>query len=162
ANFAVTAASEQVARSVGEKAESERKRLAILWFGTDQPRWEAPCKVVVTLAPGKKATGVCVFSFEQERPFAPSQQRWLAGESTADLLPNALPQQIMHTLVIYEFGVNCPRWIQDGAGLVAQSEKARNDRLATLAKDTADVGLMPLVRCFARRDYPTAVEAWYA
>jgi RNA polymerase sigma factor (sigma-70 family) len=172
-NFAISAASEQIARDFGDKAEAERKRLAISWFGTELPRWEEACKVFVNLARGKKARGYCIFSFAEKRPFTPDQEMWLEAETARDLLPDVLPQQIMHTLLATEFGVGCPLWIREGAGLIAQSEAARNQRLAALSRalasrPRADADLktegkaMPLGRCFAMRDYPTDAETWRA
>jgi RNA polymerase sigma factor (sigma-70 family) len=163
-NFVVVAATEDFARFIGERAEAERKRLALLWLGQGLPRWEQPCLVHVTLARGKKATGFASYAFEEKRRYAPKQEMWLEAERVQELTRDVLPQQVMHALLVHELGAGQPRWIEAGAGFMVQSEQARNERLVALPKALADGKTMPLLRSFEIRDYPGPkdLETWYS
>jgi RNA polymerase sigma factor (sigma-70 family) len=164
-NFVVLAPAEDIARMIGEQAEAERKRLAKLWLGTELPPWERACLVHVTLAKGVKREGFTKFECEENRRFAPKQEMWLKGDDIKAILRDVLPQQVMHTLLAHELGVGHPRWIEAGAGFMAQSEQARSERLAMLPKAIADGKTMRLTKkWFEHRDYPSPgeLETWYA
>ena len=47
-NFIVTAPSPQLAREVGEAAETYRQTLATEWLGREVPAWRDPCPVAET------------------------------------------------------------------------------------------------------------------
>jgi hypothetical protein len=164
-NFIVLAPTEDIARTIGEQAEAERKRLAKPWLGMELPAWQRACLVHVTLVQGKKAEGFVASEFEEKRRFAPiRQQMSLKGRNAEAILRDVLPQQVMHALLAHELGVANPRWIEQGAGLMAQSEEARNERLAILPKAVADGKTMRLAKSFELRDFPGPgeLETWYA
>ena len=46
-NFTVTASTDEIARKVGEAAETYRRDLAIFWLGQPLPNWSKPCKLRV-------------------------------------------------------------------------------------------------------------------
>jgi RNA polymerase sigma factor (sigma-70 family) len=162
-NFVVFANGEGVARAVGERAEAERQRLGKQWLGQAPPHWKQPCLIHVSVPKGKKANGFASFAYEENRRFAPRQEVWLQAPKVQDLMPDVLPQQVMHTLLAHELGANHPRWIESGAGCMVQSDEAKKDRLATLAKALADGKTMPLAKLFALRDYPDGdLNVWYS
>ncbi len=148
ANFVVIASSEAIARTIGARAEAERKRLAVEWLGLEAPAWKNPCLIHVRIGTGQ-ASGSVSFKYEERQPFTPEQKISLVGPLD-DLLKDALPQQVTRTLLAHDLGAGYPRWVEAGTGIMAQSERTRNQCLASLPGQNR----LRLARLFALRDYP--------
>lgn len=153
ANFIVEAPTKEAARTIGKQAETERERLASLWLGQEAPAWEERCLIRVQAAKGN-ATGATVFQYEERRLYSPKQEIHLEG-AAADLLPDALPQQVTHTLLAHDLGAACPRWVQTGAGIMAQSERERERQLAVLRRALAGHKVMKLAKLFKLGEFPS-------
>jgi hypothetical protein len=111
------------------------------------------------------------FNFDEKRRYNPKQEIWMEVGHIQDVLRNALPQQVMHTLLAHELRADMPRWIEAGAGFMEQgfndgSNERRgivNERRPNLVQAHADGTMIPLAKSFLLRDYPTAKELplWY-
>jgi len=64
-NFIVTAPTADIARTIAESAERERKEKAILWTGAELPAWPRPCPITVRITIGNKG-GATTFRFEPD------------------------------------------------------------------------------------------------
>src|SRR5205814_10546995 len=88
ANFLVLAPTEEMACTVGRRAEAERERLAALWFGQQSPNWRGRCVIRVKTA--KKAAGATVFQYDEKRLYAPKQEIRVEGPMS-EILKDVLP-----------------------------------------------------------------------
>jgi hypothetical protein len=160
ANFVVEAPTKEAARTIGKQAETQRERLASLWFGQEAPAWEERCLVRVKAAKGK-ATGATSFQYDERRLYSPKQEIQLEGP-VSDLLQDALPQQVTHTLLAHDLGAAYPRWVQTGTGILAQSERERDHQFEVLRRALAGDKAMKLAQLFELRDFPSDWQTMFA
>lgn len=157
ANFTVEAATPEVARAVGEHAETCRKTIARQWLGKELPAWPSPCPVTVKLTRGE-AGGLTSFGFAHGRV----ADQTMSIEGRLDrILASALPHEITHTIFAAHFGGPMPRWADEGASLLSEDlrERRRHDLINfdLLARQ----GGMPLGRLFRVEEYPSDLMGFY-
>ncbi len=158
-NFVVTAATPQLAREICEKAESDRRELAIEWLGSELPPWRQPCPISVQSAPNMGAGGATSFSFNRGRPFGWTMS--IQG-SRERLLDSVVPHEVTHTIFATHFGRPLPRWADEGACTTVEhsSEKKRQER-NLIEFLTTNRGIA-FNRMFAMKEYPRDVLPLYA
>jgi hypothetical protein len=158
-NFAVHAPTARLARLVGETAERLRKELALRWLGKAIPDWPEPCSIQVTITPDGTG-GATSFAFDSGKVSKQSMQ--LVGPLD-QILANALPHEITHTILAHHFGRPIPRWADEGIALLSEDdeEQERHEELARLIVETRD-RVLSLHRLFALNEFPSDVMVLYA
>jgi hypothetical protein len=158
ANFIVQADTAEVAKLVGESAESRRVELAKLWFGDEAPVWASPCRI-----------RVCV---DVDRIAACTNIAFAGGKvrsQTVDLqgplervLKGPLPHELTHVLFAHHFGALPPKWADEGGAVLSEDQCQAERQNKVLRKVLAEGKCFPLRRLFAQREYPTDVSCFYA
>jgi RNA polymerase sigma factor (sigma-70 family) len=159
-NFRVEAPTRRIAQLVAEAAERQRLTSARRWLGRELPPWPEPCPIQVKIAPDRPHGSATSFQFERGKVKA---QRMVLEGSLENLLANALPHEVTHTVLAHHFGAPIPRWADEGAALLSEDEEEqqRYERHARQILNTPDRAI-PLRRLLALRDYPTDVMALFA
>jgi hypothetical protein len=156
-NFTVEARDPEVARAVGEHAETCRVKIAKEWLGQELLNWSTPCPIRVKLTAGE-AGGLTSFGFNGGRV---TDQSMVVEGRLDRILASALPHEITHTVFAAYFGGPMPRWADEGASLMSedQRERRRHDQIAVdlLARR----GEMALVRLFQIEEYPKDLMSFY-
>jgi hypothetical protein len=156
-NFVVEAPTPEIARKVGESAETYRSAIAREWLGKEIPAWTTPCPIRVKLTRGE-AGGLTSFGFDRGRV---SDQNMMVEGRLDRILASALPHEITHTVFAAYFGGPMPRWADEGASLLSedQYERTRQDRIAQdLLTRRGD---LPLDRLFVMEEYPRDLLGFY-
>ena len=159
ANFTVAAPTAQLAKEIGDAAESWRRELAIEWLGSELPRWSKPCPIKARVAPELGAGGETSFVFDRGEVFG---WRMNIQGSRERLLDSVVPHEVMHTIFASHFRQPLPRWADEGACTTVehQSEIAKQERLLIRFLKT-NKGI-PFSAMFAMKEYPAEVLPLYA
>lgn len=149
-NFLVVAPTPEMARQIGLAAEQYRRDLATEWLGAELPRWSEPCRVSVR-PERPDAGGFTTFIFCNG-----TVRDWdmIVEGPFEQIVESVLPHEISHTIFASHFGHPVPRWADEGASLLAESEteRARQRQFATdLLRDGRG---MPLRQLFTLGQYP--------
>jgi hypothetical protein len=157
ANFVVEAPTLDVARQVGEHAETCRVSISKAWLGRELPAWSTPCPVKVKLTRGE-AGGLTSFGFSRGRVL--DQTMTLEGRLDR-ILASSLPHEVTHTVFAAFFGGPMPRWADEGASLLSEDlrEYRRHDQIVLDLMSRR--GNLPLERLFTVEDYPDDVMGFY-
>jgi hypothetical protein len=158
-NFAVEAATPQLAQRVGEWAEYYRKQKAIEWLGQEMPTWGQPCPLKVTVTYGGSG-GATSFNFDSGRILSIDMRI----EGTVDrLIASVLPHEVTHTVLAYYFRVPVPRWADEGGAVLSEDdqERSRHDGLVRQILNSRGRAI-PLSRLFTLTQYPRDVMVLYA
>jgi hypothetical protein len=153
----VEAPTAEIARKVGEEAESCRTVIARQWLGRDLGPWSTPCPIRVKLTRGE-AGGLTSFGFDHGRV---SDQNMVVEGRLDRILASALPHEITHTVFAAYYGGPMPRWADEGASLLSEDlrERQRHDKIAEdLLHRRRD---LPLGRLFVIEDYPKDLMGFY-
>jgi hypothetical protein len=158
-NFVVEAASDDIARQVGEEAERFRRELAIQWLGQALPKWSRPCPIVVKVGPNLGAGGATSFMFDHGEVFG--WQMNIQG-SLERVLDSVLPHEVTHTIFASHFRQPLPRWADEGACTTVEhpSERAKQQRMLIQFLQTGRG--IAFSQMFAMRDYPRDVMPLYS
>lgn len=158
-NFIVSASSPQLAKEVGDAAESQRRELALEWLGRELPPWRDPCPIRVTAAPNLGAGGVTSFAFERGQPFSWSMS---VQGSRERILDSVLPHEITHTIFATHFGRPLPRWADEGACTTVEhiSERSKHEKFLNQFLRT-DRGIA-FNKMFAMDQYPDDILPLYS
>jgi hypothetical protein len=158
-NFVVTAPTPELARQIGDAAESYRRQLAIEWIGKEMPSWSRPCPINAQVAPNLGAGGATSFVFDRGEVYdwkmniQGSQQR---------ILDSVLPHEVTHTIFATHFRQPLPRWADEGACTTVEhpSEIAKQERmLIGFLKNRRGI---PFSQMFAMKEYPSDVMPLYS
>lgn len=156
-NFVVEAPTAEVAKRVGDHAESCRKAIAVAWLGRELPRWSRPCPIRVKLTAGE-AGGMTSFSFGNGG--VTDQEMSVEGRLDR-ILESALPHEITHTIFAAYFGGPMPRWADEGASLLSEDKRERDRHDGFVADLVARKGPMPLSTLFQQEEYPSDLMGFY-
>jgi RNA polymerase sigma factor (sigma-70 family) len=157
-HFVVTARSRKVAVAIGLAAERLRKELAVLWLGKELPKWPDLLPIQVKTTSGGIG-GATSFSFDKGNVL--SQHMNLEGPLDA-LLQSSLPHEMTHVILAHAAGWPLPRWADEGAALLSESEAQRTRHLRIMAKVLDEERLIGLKKLFMLKDYPKDVMVLYA
>jgi hypothetical protein len=156
-NFIVEAPNQTIARTVAERAETCRVKIARAWLGQELPPWPAPCPIRVKLTAGE-AGGLTSFGFNHGRV---TDQSMVVEGRIDRILASALPHEITHTIFAAYFGGPMPRWADEGASLLSEDERERR-RHDQIALDLlARRGEISLDRLFQVEEYPKDLMSFY-
>ncbi len=160
-NFIVTAPSPELAREIGEAAESYRHHLAVEWLGSPLPPWPQPCPISVQVGPNMGAGGATSFMFEGRHPFG---WRMSIQGSRERLLDSVLPHEVTHTIFATHFGRPLPRWADEGACTTVEhpSEIAKQEQFLMQFLRSSPPRSIPFNRMFRMTEYPHDILPLYA
>ena len=158
-NFIISTRTPEVARAMGDAAETYRRELAIEWLGRELPPWQDPCPIRVHVGPHLGAGGATSFMFDRGRPFG--WQMTIQG-SYERLLDSVLPHEITHMILATHFGRPLPRWADEGAATSVEhpTEKAKQDRLLIQFLTTGRG--IAFNQMFAMKEYPADILPLYS
>lgn len=159
ANFAVSAPTPELAKSIGDQAEVFRRDLAIAWLGQDLPQWSQPCPINAKVAPDLGAGGATTFIFDRGEVYGWKMN--IQG-SRERILDSVLPHEITHTIFASYFRQPLPRWADEGACTTVEhrSEIAKQERNLIQYLQTGRG--IPFSQMFAMKEYPSDVLPLYA
>lgn len=157
-NFIVTAHSPQLAKQVGDSAETLRRDLAIEWLGHELPHWMDPCPIAVQ-AGNIGAGGVTSFMFDRGRPFG-----WqMSIQGTPErILDSVLPHEITHTIFATHFGQPLPRWADEGACTTVEHPTEKQKQHQMLLEFLTTGRGIAFNQMFAMREYPADIMPLYS
>jgi hypothetical protein len=159
-NFIVDAPSAQLAREVGDAAETFRHDLAVEWLEKPLADWAEPCPIYVTNV-GEKvgAGGATSFMFDRGRPFG--WKMTLQG-SRERILDSVLPHEVTHSIFATHFGRPLPRWADEGACTTVEhhsEKKKQEDNLIVFLTTNRGIAFNQM---FAMTEYPQDVLPLYS
>ncbi len=158
-NFIIrNAPNQDLARQFGETAERCRKDMAILWLGTELPRWSAPCPIQVKVG-NYGAGGETSMHFDKGEVFD-----WdMRIQGTADsILTAVLPHEITHMILASHFREPVPRWVDEGAATFVENEKERQNYRRLLYQYLRTGRGIPFNQMFRMGKYPDDQMPLYA
>jgi len=159
ANFEVSAPTPELAKEIGDQAETCRRELAMVWIGKELPAWSQPCPIHAQVAPTLGAGGATSFVFNRGEVFGWKMN--IQG-SRERILDSVLPHEVTHTIFASYFRQPLPRWADEGACTTVEhpSEIAKQERnLIQFLKTGHGI---PFVQMFAMKEYPRDVMPLYA
>ncbi|WP_435005102.1 hypothetical protein P12x_002994 [Tundrisphaera lichenicola] len=156
-NFVVVADTPEIARQVGNHAETCRVSIAKAWLGQELPPWSAPCPIKVKITRGE-AGGLTSFGFSRGRV---SDQEMTVEGRLDRILASSLPHEVTHTVFAAYFGGPMPRWADEGASLLSEDirEHRRHDQI--VFDLISRRGNLPLDRLFTAEEYPDDLMGFY-
>jgi RNA polymerase sigma factor (sigma-70 family) len=160
ANFQVTAPTEDIANQILAAAERHRKAQALRWLGKELPVWSRPCFITVKVARrAGGAGGATTFEFSDGKVVKQTME--LEG-SLERILASALPHEVTHAVLAHAFGSRVPRWVDEGAAVLAEGdqERQRHENALLQAHDAGH--LLPLRRLFEMQEFPKDIGGFYA
>lgn len=127
-NFTVDAPTPQLAKEIGDGAESWRQALATEWLGQELPRWAEPCPIKARVSPNLGAGGATSFIFDGGEVFG---WRMNIQGSRERVLDSVLPHEVLHTIFATHFRQPLPRWADEGACTTVEhrSEVSKQERM---------------------------------
>jgi hypothetical protein len=158
-NFVVNAPTPQLAKEIGDAAETWRHDLAVEWIGSPMPPWSQPCPINARVSPRLGAGGATTFIFDRGEVFGWEMNIQGTRERVLD---SVLPHEITHTIFACHFRRPLPRWADEGACTTVEheSEIATQERLLIEFLQTGKG--IPFNKMFAMKEYPPDVLPLYA
>jgi hypothetical protein len=159
ANFTVDAPTPQLAKEIGDQAESCRSKLAVEWLGRELPAWTKPCPIKAMVAPHLGAGGATSFVFDRGQVFGWDMK---VQGSRERVLDSVIPHEVTHTIFATHFRQPLPRWADEGACTTVEhrSEIAKQERmLIDFLKTHRGI---PFDAMFVMTEYPHDVLPLYA
>jgi len=157
-NFVIYADAPEIAKLVGESAERSRKDLGKLWLGKEPPAWAAPCRIRVSLNMGR-VEGFTDLSFAEGKVRA--QKIAILGPLDR-VLKGLLPHELTHVLFAHHFGVQPPRWADEGGAILSEDQHQEERQSKMFRKMLAEERSFSLRRLLEMRQYPDDVACLYA
>ncbi len=157
ANFTVKARTREIARQVARAAEQHRKEQALLWLGKELPAWPKPCPVrvrVTSRGPGGST------SFAIRGGNVVSRHMDLEGPLKG-ILADALPHEVMHTVLAHWYRAPVPRWADEGISVLAESPASRSRHRRLLRTVLHEKRALSLRQLLCLREYPRDVMVLY-
>jgi hypothetical protein len=159
-NFLVTGTTVKIAKRIAERAEKCRVDLAKQWLGAELPDWPTPCRMEVSLTPGRIG-GVSTFDFNAPAASWSPVRMCLSGDLEG-ILANCLPHEVTHTILADHFRRPVPRWADEGSSILEEGAEVRG-RFDRMAHDLAvKWELYRLDYLFGLRDYPPRKDVLYS
>ena len=158
-NFLVQAPTPELAREIGQAAETFRRDLAIEWLGKPMPNWTSRCPITAQVGRNYGAGGATSFMFDEGEVFG--WQMSIQG-SRERILDSVLPHEITHTIFACHFRAPLPRWADEGACTTVEhaSEKAKQKKMLIEFLQTGRG--ISFNRMFSMKEYPRDVLPLYS
>jgi hypothetical protein len=157
-NFVIHADTPEIAKLVGDSAERSRKDVGKLWLDKEPAAWAAPCRIRVSLNMGR-VEGFTDLSFCQGK--VRDQKIAILGPLDR-IMKGLLPHELTHVLFAHHFGVQPPRWADEG-GAILSEDRYQDERQSKLfRKILAEDRSFSLRRLLEMRQYPDDVACLYA
>lgn len=151
-NFTVTASTPEIAKQVGEAAETYRRDLAIFWLGQPLPNWSRPCVLRVKTG-SLGAGGETKFQFVGNEVL--NWNMYVQG-SLERILDSVLPHEVNHTIFACHFRKPLPRWADEGAATLFEHRSEQAKQLGLLNQVIKnDRELISLDRLLTMKEYPS-------
>ncbi len=151
ANFVVYAPTQEMAQQIGEAAEDYRHELAILWLGEPLPgNWSNKCPIRVQVG-NMGAGGATNFKFSNGEVFGWNMN--IQG-SMERILDSVLPHEVTHTILACHFRCPLPRWADEGAATLVETECERRRQVMMLNEVVNSSQRIPLRELLAMMEYP--------
>ncbi|MDZ4657315.1 MAG: hypothetical protein SH868_07010 [Bythopirellula sp.] len=158
-NFVVDAPTPQLAKEIGDFAETYRKELSVEWLGKELPTWSKPCPIKAHVQPNLGAGGATSFVFDRGEVFG--WQMNIQG-SRERILDSVLPHEITHTIFACHFRQPLPRWADEGACTTVEHESEISKQEKMLIEFLQTRRGIPFSHMFAMKEYPQDVLPLYA
>jgi hypothetical protein len=158
ANFVVYAPTSETAELVGVSAESWRKKLAKLWLGSETADWSSPCQINVTLSMDT-LDGVSEVSFAG---CCVTTQKMSIKGPLDRIVTGPLPHELTHILFAHYFGVQPPRWADEGGAMLSEGERQAARQSKCFRKILGEEKQFALRRLLEMQKYPADVTCLYA
>ncbi len=158
-NFIVSAPTPQLAKKIGDAAETYRRDLAQLWLGQALPPWSSPCPITAQVGPHLGAGGATSFVFQDNQV---GGWRMNIQGSEVRILDSVLPHEVTHTIFATHFRQPLPRWADEGACTTVEhtSEKKRHETmLISFLQTQRGIAFSQML---AMKEYPADVLPLYA
>ena len=150
-NFTVTASTDEIARKVGEAAETYRRDLAIFWLGQPLPNWSKPCKLRVRDG-AMGAGGETKFQFVGKEVL--NWDMYVQG-SLERILDSVLPHEVNHTIFACHFRRPLHRWADEGAATLFEHRSEQVKQLGLLNQVIkSDREFISLKNLLTMKEYP--------
>jgi hypothetical protein len=108
----------------------------------------------------KGPNGSSTFAFDKGAVL--SREMQMSG-SLDSVLTGVLPHELTHCVLADHFGNPLPRWADEGAACLEESEAERARYEQLLLKNLSEKGrVLPLSRLLPMRNYPTDLVAFYS
>lgn len=151
ANFIATAPTQEFAKKAAETAEFYRQQLAVEWIGSPLPgNWQDKCAIKCTV--GQVGSGgYTTFAFNGGEVFG-----WdmAVQGSEQEIIDSVIPHEVNHTVFASHFRRPLPRWADEGAATLIESESERRRRGKTLKQILRGNQQIPVRQLLALREYP--------
>ncbi|MFO0788353.1 MAG: hypothetical protein U0805_02780 [Pirellulales bacterium] len=158
-NFVVSAPTPDLAKAIGDQAETFRHDLAIAWLGQELPQWSKPCPINAQVAPNLGAGGATSFVFDRGEVYGWKMN--IQG-SRERILDSVLPHEVTHTIFASYFRQPLPRWADEGACTTVEHRSEIAKQEANLIKYLQTGRGIPFAQMFAMKEYPSDVMPLYA
>ncbi len=159
-NFRVIAPTPEQAKQIVRAAEAARHMLAVRWLGRELPKWERRCEIRYKPTSGTDVGGTTTLTFTA--PGSVVSMRMELTGSYPGVLANALPHEVMHTVLASHFGKPVPRWADEGIAVLTDPESAQH-KYAVKTAELLNLGRgIPLRHLFALEEYPKDLHVLYA
>lgn len=155
ANFIVHAPNQEMAEQIGQAAEDYRHELAILWLGEPLPgNWSSKCPITVRVGQ-IGAGGATNFKFSNGEVFGWNMN--IQG-SMERILDSVLPHEVTHTILACHFRRPLPRWADEGAATLVETECERRRQVMMLNEVVNSSDRIPLRELLAMMEYPEDMQ----
>ena len=156
-NFKISAASLEIAETIGLRSEELRRDIAVYWFGKPLPNWSRPCQMRVrTSSTGLGAGGQTTFQFVRGEVL---NWNMSVQGSLERILDSVLPHEINHTIFACHFRRPLPRWADEGAATLFEHRSEQLKQVALLndviRKDHERISLPKLLNM---KEYPAEMR----
>jgi len=150
-NFTVTAPTPEVAKQVGDAAETYRRELSMFWLNRPLPNWSRPC--VLKVRPGSiGAGGETRFQFSGGEVL--NWNMYVQGPLER-ILDSVLPHEVNHTIFACHFRRPLPRWADEGAATLFEHRSEQVKQLGLLNQVVnSDREFISLRNLLTMKEYP--------
>jgi hypothetical protein len=158
-NFIVSAPTPEMARQIGDAAETFRCDLAKLWLGREMPNWAQPCPITAQVGDSLGAGGATSFVFDRGEVFG---WRMTIQGSLARILDSVLPHEVTHTVFATHFRQPLPRWADEGACTTVEHASERAKQQHMLIDFLRTKRGIAFNQMFSMKEYPHDVLPLYS
>lgn len=151
-NFQVYAHDLMTARKVALRAEEARRDLTQDWFERMAPEWAERAKVYVL--EGLDYYGVTSYNLAKGATDPYDWEVKLLDQSWGVLGDVVLPHELSHVVFAESFRSRLPRWLDEGAALLAEPEAYVTRQFSKLGNYRVNDRSFSVSELFAIRDYP--------
>lgn len=157
-NFIAITQDANLKAEIESTAERARHDLAVEWFGEAIPaNWSQPCRIQVSLGGG--AGGATSFYFQGGEVIG-----WqMSVQGTRErLLDSVIPHEVLHTVFATYFRQPLPRWLDEGACTVVETEEEHSKQREMLIQFLRTGRGIPFSTMLTMTEYPSDIMPLYS